>query len=83
MDDSGKLVIPIMYAHIIGMESNTSEYRWSKQYYKAAIGNRWGILDKDGKMMVAFIYDEVTDLRGSASLYTVRKNERYVSSKLH
>jgi hypothetical protein len=76
-DDEGKLIVPIMYAHIIGMESNTSEYRWSKLYYKASIGNRWGVLDKNGKVMIPFVYDEVYGFMGGMELYMVRKNNQY------
>jgi hypothetical protein len=76
-DDEGKLIIPIMYAHIIGMESNTSKYRWSKLYYKASIGNRWGVMDKNGKVMIPFVYDEVYDFMGGMELYMVRKNNLY------
>lgn len=77
VDDSGKLVIPIIYSHIRGMESNTSEYRWSKLYYIAAIGNRWGVLDKDGKVMIPFIYDDVVGCKGGMEYYTVNQNNRY------
>lgn len=64
IDDFGRLVCPIIYNHIRGLESNVSEYRWSKFFYKAAIGKRWGILDKDGAVMVPFIYDEINDFKG-------------------
>jgi hypothetical protein len=77
IDDDGRLVCPIIYNHIIGMESNTSEYRWDKSYYKASINNRYGIIDKNGKVKVPLIYDEIVGFKGGIELYTIKLNDRY------
>lgn len=77
INDAGELVCPIIYNHLVGIESNTSEYRWSKFYYKAAIGTRWGIIDKNGNAMVPFIYDQIDDFKGGMELFTVKRNNLY------
>ncbi|MBL7972811.1 MAG: WG repeat-containing protein [Prolixibacteraceae bacterium] len=77
VDESGKFKAAIYYENITGIRLSNNKTEWSQQYYKARRFSKWGVISKNGDVILPFEYDDIYDFNGGHNKAMLRKDERY------
>lgn len=76
-DNNNNLLVPLIYESIYGIGIYGRDIHFHQEFYKVCKQGKWGVIDKNGKVILPCIYDKIDNYQGETGLVPVEKNEQF------